>query len=328
MYFKNSIIFFLIFLFSSCNSKSERNIEIKERDKSFDELFSILKENFIDRDSIDWNSFEKAVLLKNKISKDSAIIEALTLLGNRHTSYMKANGIRLRGKFKKRNIANDEICEVSSAKSDLFKNLKNVAYLKIDRIDNQSSISEKEYILKSLSTILDQVDSEYWIIDLRDNTGGAIWPMLVSLLPFYEEGKIGSNVFKQNNFRTPWIKKDGSIYLGDQNQSKLYLDDKIYFTVHPKRVFVLINQKTMSAGEATAISLKSLQNVEFLGSKTGGFTTNNADITLSNFDKLRLTINYMGDFKNRIYKNGVLPDSKFCSDKDLFNYIKHQVNKN
>ncbi|GEM_PF-296409 len=325
MYLKNIIIIFLSVLFYSCNSKFESDLKIEKRDDSFDELFSILKENFIDKDSIDWLKFEEAVLLKNKISKDSAIIEALTLLGNRHTSYIKANGVHLRGKFNKSINKVEENC-FNLTNNNLFKSLKNISYIKIDRIDNKSQMSEREYIFQNLSLISSKINSDYWIIDLRGNTGGAIWPMLISLLPFYQDGIIGHNVFKKNNFSTAWVKKEGSIFLGDQNQSEHYLNDKIYFTVNPKKVFVLIDQKTMSAAEAVVISLKSLSNVEFIGSRTGGYTTNNVDVSLKNLDKLRLTVNYMADNQKKVYKRGIMPNQKLCNESDILNYIEDQIN--
>lgn len=325
-----NIKYFFIILFTlsfiNCKKSDNRdNIFLDEKiNTEFDEFFTILKENFINKDSIDWKSFENSVLEKNKVAKDSAIIHTLTLLGNKHTSYIKANGQHLRGNFKKRSKKKDVNCNAVDS-SSIFRNLENIAYLNIYRIDNKSEISEKKYILDNISIILKQAKSDYWIIDLRDNTGGAIWPMLVSLLPFYENGTIGNNVFKNENRSIPWLKKDGTIFLGEYNQSKLYIEEKIFFKIQPKKIFVLINHKTMSAGEAAAISLKSLPNVKFIGNKTGGYATNNAVVDLKNSDKLVLTVNYMGDYQKNIYPQGINPDIELCSQKEIYKYIINNI---
>ncbi|MEU8843027.1 S41 family peptidase [Streptomyces roseus] len=46
-----------------------------------------------------------------------------------------------------------------------------------------------------------------WIVDLRQNEGGNIWPMFAVAAPLLGEGKVGSFVFPDGS-RTPWYVKN------------------------------------------------------------------------------------------------------------------------
>ncbi|MDM1298287.1 hypothetical protein HXZ94_07205 [Empedobacter falsenii] len=83
---KFSFIFLILFTFG-CKEKVVSESLVSEIPPDYEELFSVMKKGFIDRDKVDWENLEKKVIEKSKISKDSAIIEAITLLGNNHTHY-------------------------------------------------------------------------------------------------------------------------------------------------------------------------------------------------------------------------------------------------
>ncbi|MFV0184029.1 hypothetical protein OBK25_04805 [Empedobacter falsenii] len=64
----NLILFFLIIL--SCDKKSIDNKNSQLIPSDYEELFTIMKKGFIDRDKVDWKNLERKVLEKSKLSKD------------------------------------------------------------------------------------------------------------------------------------------------------------------------------------------------------------------------------------------------------------------
>ena len=150
-----------------------------------------------------------------------------------------------------------------------------------------------------------------------------MWPMLTSLLPFYNDGILG--YFENAKNITPCSKKDGFIYSGDYNKSKNFIDQPIQYKIKPKYIFVLISERTTSSGEAVAISLKSLNNTIFIGTESGGFTTGNVTFKLSNGDKLILTGSYMLDDKKQRYLPAIKPDYEISGRSKIEDFILRYI---
>lgn len=134
--------------------------------------------------------------------------------------------------------------------------------------------------------------------------------MMNSLIPFLKDGIIGYTGIKVGEI--PWSKKGRAVYNGETNLTELLAGTNLKFQINSKKIYVLINQRTSSAGEAALISLKSLHNVKILGKKTMGAATTNATIKLKNEDILNLTAGYMMDVKKNIYPIGISPDYELC----------------
>ncbi|MGV0919025.1 S41 family peptidase [Empedobacter falsenii] len=317
-----SFIFLILFTFG-CKEKVVNESSVSEITPDYEELFSVIKKGFIDRDKVDWENLEKKVIEKSKISKDSAIVEAITLLGNNHTHYLTKDKVLLRGRFPKIKI--DSACLLKVDDNNKLTRIPDVAYIRIKRHSYNKTLSDKDYIFNNLKIISEQANSNYWIIDLRDNLGGSNWTMINSLLPFYNNGIIGYTSIKEGDI--PWSKKDGAVFDNETNVTEKYIGTDLKFQIHPKKIYVLINHNTSSAGEATLITLKSLHNVKILGKKTMGVATMNSTIKLKNEDMLVLTAGYMMDAKKNIYPNGISPDYELCTEDDILNFIKSDIKK-
>ncbi|MEJ2212071.1 MAG: S41 family peptidase [Anaerolineae bacterium] len=59
-----------------------------------------------------------------------------------------------------------------------------------------------------------------WIVDLRDNVGGSMWPMLAGIGPLLGEGVAGMFVAPAGA-ETPWSYRDGQALEGDQVQTEI-----------------------------------------------------------------------------------------------------------
>jgi C-terminal processing protease CtpA/Prc len=78
--------------------------------------------------------------------------------------------------------------------------------------------------------------------------------------------------------------------------------------VKKKYIYIYMNKKTISASEQSIIALLSLSDIieiKIIGKNSGGYTTCNKYIELSNGDGIEIPIGYMTDIYNKVYKNGI-----------------------
>lgn len=271
----------------------------------------------INKDSINWKLFEKKVWESSTISKDSAVITALTLNGEKHSSYYnQTSKSYLYGKLSE---------NYKYEKIEPFEIQDNIGYISIKTfISSRKSLDETlekgaKYINKNIESIKNQDSKKIkgWVIDLRENQGGNMWPMLISLTPFFKNDTIG--YFFINGKLNEWIKKENQIFDGSVNKTNKFINNSIDYELKNDnlKIAVLINGNTASSGEATAIALMSNSNIKFFGNKSAGYTTSNKSISLKNEDILILTSGVMTDYKKREYWNGIKPQIKVSNEKKL-----------
>ena len=138
-----------------------------------------------------------------------------------------------------------------------------------------------------------------WIIDLRMNLGGNMWPMMAGLGPLIGDGKVGSFVQSQN-----WYIKNGDAYL---EGTRLASARSLCQIGTNCKIAVLIGPLTQSAGEAVAISLIGRQNTRSFGEPTGGYVTANLTHVLGQA-KLMVAAFWEADRNGHIYKEKLQPD--------------------
>lgn len=287
-----------------------------------DRLIEAFQTKSINKQKIDWIAFSTQVKESARISKDSAVVTALTLNNNAHSWY-KRGDFPLKGRYPQR-ILND-----SCASSGFFdaKFLQAVGYVRVPRLNNdftRDPTRAKEYVLEIINKIKkqDRAELKGWIIDLRGNSGGDMWPMLIALKPFLQEGLLGS--FDADGDLKQWRLKSGEIYLDGQSLHARYdIEPDQYKVFHGRaKISVLINGNTGSSGEAVAIALKSLKQVRYFGVSTFGFATSNEIISFSNGEYLILTTGYMQDIRGKKYPKGIVPDVFTCSVAELREQVR------
>ncbi|RZM06436.1 MAG: hypothetical protein EOO88_53395, partial [Pedobacter sp.] len=147
-----------------------------------------------------------------------------------------------------------------------------------------------------------------WIVDLRGNTGGNMYPMIAGLGPLTGEGTLGYFIGIVNNkkIRNPWFYKSGSSGAGKTTVSKASNPYKVKNA--KTKIAVLIDPLTSSSGEMTAISFIGKKNSRVFGSQSGGYTTGNAAFGLSDGANLLLATSYTADRNLKQYKAYLTPD--------------------
>jgi carboxyl-terminal processing protease len=164
-----------------------------------------------------------------------------------------------------------------------------------------------------------------WIIDLRGNGGGNMWPMLAGIGAVLGEGEVGA--FESANGDTEkWFYKAGKAgtYAADGREDiASYVEQKPFALPDMAWVAVLLDRGTGSSGEAIAISFVGRARERSFGEHTAGFSTSNQLYSLSDGASLFLCVGIELDRTGRRYPDGIdpdvklhAPDSRPTEDKD------------
>ncbi|HEY4559428.1 MAG TPA: S41 family peptidase [Lysobacter sp.] len=146
------------------------------------------------------------------------------------------------------------------------------------------------------------------IVDLRDNTGGNVWPMLAGLAPLYRPGTLQTWVDRDG--RANAVTFDGEWLRDGDRPIALRLADMPRIPRPPNFIAVLWGEWTASAGELTALALAGRPDVRSFGVPSVGQTSANTSITLSNGGLLALMGKRVRDRSGRDVDGPLVPDEQ------------------
>lgn len=134
-----------------------------------------------------------------------------------------------------------------------------------------------------------------WILDLRQNTGGNMWPMLCALKPLLGEDYVGS-FERRDGTRVPWRAGD-------------HIDDcKPRVILTKKRVALLYGEKTNSSGEAVAVAFRGRPGTKSFGQATAGKSTATSSFKLPDGGLFFLTTSIDVDRTGKKFGGRIFPD--------------------
>lgn len=296
-------IVLLCFLFLSFTHKT--NGQSRETKKLIKEVKRNIKNLSIVKDSIEWTELDKtlkSISYANRHNSDkekvyAVFIKFLKQAGDSHSLFVSkeiSSGIK--------NSQTESIYTTSKYLGE------HIGYLKIPHcftFDYQKDLTFADTIIKQIEQ-LDRYEIDKWIIDLRDNKGGNVWPMLSGLTPIIGDGLINYSI--GNNTENPNFIKQGSFTIS--GTSTLIYKTKRKF----KKLAVLVNNLTASSGEMLAISLLGFKDTKCFGRKTRGLTTSNRTFNFSDGTMLFLSTGFMADKNKKVYRDGITPDIVFETD--------------
>jgi carboxyl-terminal processing protease len=161
-----------------------------------------------------------------------------------------------------------------------------------------------------------------WIIDLRENTGGNMEPMLAGLGPIFSAEKLGYLV-DVNNRKESWSYKDGTYYW--ENKKILTVSNPVTLS-HDIPIAVLISSQTGSSGECVVVSFIGNSMTRIFGQPTWGLTTGNGSFDLSDGARIMLASTRMADRNGKIYYGSIEPDERLERNKNPEDEIQYAVN--
>jgi hypothetical protein len=157
---------------------------------------------------------------------------------------------------------------------------------------------------------LDSAGACGWVVDLRENTGGNMWPMLAGVGPLLGAEVAGS--FTNNPPGVGWHYRDGRSWEGD---STLPAEVLGWGNAPPRRisnpaapVALLIGHETASSGEMILLAFLGRPHVRSFGDSTAGYTSSNTNVPLRDGATLVVTSAYPRDRLGRTYPLSVRPD--------------------
>ena len=190
----------------------------------------------------------------------------------------------------------------------------NIAYINIPYIRGYTDEKNLLYtnIIQDQIAALDSLDPIGWIVDLRENTGGNMWPMLAGLGPLLGEGILGYMCFNDEDIS--WFYRNGK--MGFDDNILIDIPNSGYAVSNSDLpVAVLIGEQTMSSGEAVAISFIGNSKAKFFGHPTKGLSTVNVSHKLSDGALIVLTEGIFADRSGKRYGSKIEPDT-FVEDQE------------
>jgi carboxyl-terminal processing protease len=189
---------------------------------------------------------------------------------------------------------------------------RNFGYVVLPRCsakDNDGLLLYAADVRRILTDIAGQ-NPKGWIVDLRGNTGGNMWPMLTGIGPILGDGPAGSFVAADGN--VTWFYQDGKT--GTRNPGgvetvSLTLDEEPALrTPSPAPVAVLVDSSTASSAEAITIAFHGRPDTRFFGTHTAGKSTAVQPFKLDDGAELYLTTAIDADRSGKSYPDGFTPD--------------------
>jgi carboxyl-terminal processing protease len=162
---------------------------------------------------------------------------------------------------------------------------------------------------KKIVADLDKAHPSGWVVDLRGNVGGNMWPMLAGVGPVLGEGDDLGEFFTTEGHAV-WRYRDGVASEIEDGKENPYprVEGVPYKLAAARDVAVLIDGGTGSSGEAIAIAFRGRPRTRFFGQHTEGVSTVNETFALSDGASMWLTIGVQADRSGKQYLDGLGPD--------------------
>lgn len=145
-----------------------------------------------------------------------------------------------------------------------------------------------------------------WIVDLRENTGGNMWPMIAGIGPVVGNGHLGSFVYSDSD-TLKWFYEDGAAVYG--KQPVVSVPDAPYeLDWPPPPVAVLLGERTASSGEAVAVAFQGRDQTRTFGHPTYGVPTAIGSFPLRDGAELFLAVAAFADRTGTTYRAPIVPD--------------------
>ena len=154
-----------------------------------------------------------------------------------------------------------------------------IAYVKLPA-HRGVKVSDSVYMHTVLSFLQDHHDAVGVVIDLRDNSGGNMYPMITAVAPLLPDGEIISwRTRKQTSATTLDIAvRYAGLSLGEISK---FPDNT--------PIAILINDWTGSAGELTLLCFRGLEKARTFGIPTAGYASGNLSFPMSDGYTLVIT---------------------------------------
>lgn len=172
--------------------------------------------------------------------------------------------------------------------------------------DNEKMSSE---IQNAVCQLIEQGATK-WIIDLRYNGGGNMFPMVEGITNIIGDGIVGGTKGVTENESSIWAIRAGDFYYDEQTVA---LANSCPIK-EEQRIAVLTSIYTASSGEALAVILKNRPGTRFFGGKTLGMITATDWKPIDSLTAMSISVSYYKDRNDNIYDEYVDVDEMIPFD--------------
>jgi C-terminal processing protease CtpA/Prc len=273
----------------------------------------IMRENSVNRLVIDWNAFTARV---NQVAAGAqtildtypAITVALGLLNDHHSFFLPPPGVTARPI----NLTSLN-CQTAAVPNASVP--PDIGYVRVGAFSDATPGADVAFadLVQTQIRAQDRPALAGWIVDLRGNTGGNMWPMVAGVGPVLGEGVLGYFVYPTGATET-WTYQAG-LSSGSGVVSHV---TAAYTLLQPSpRVAVLTNLAVASSGESVAVAFRGRPNTRTFGTATCGLSSSNSPFALSDGAVLYLNTAVDADRNHIVYGGALIPDETIAGDGEV-----------
>lgn len=289
----------------------------------------IMQDNFVHRGKIDWEQLRRDTLSRAAGAQTTAdtyeaIRFALAQLGDYH-SYLQLTPELARSESSRRTPRDSPPQSSDKKAASPFQDRR----IPEGSISGEASHGIGRIVIPSFSgqdldgfatrvqALIADVASKRpcgWVVDLRGNGGGNMWPMLAGVGPILGDGEVGAFV-DYTGGSSRWFYEDGSAVTrsGERTTTRAKTSAAPIVLPMPPPVGVLIDAGTGSSGEAIAVAFRGRSITRFFGETTYGVANSTFPYTLSDGAQLFLVVAVDLDRNGTEYPSGVQPDQTIAA---------------
>lgn len=297
-----------------------------------EQILANLEKSALYRSRVDWpESYERLRASGNDQQADQLVYELISKSTGGHGFWVKA-GASSKAQSAARVLSNGGFHEIllpsTPAKSaNRGVGPGHIAWIEVaafkEDIGSTPGVKREQKLgfAESLQNVIRAQDEEGacgWIVDLRNNSGGNMWPMLLGLAPLLsnEEGSATTvGHFSTASGPQSWEVQPNSVAL--MGRQILNLNGPGYRLRHQnKPVAVLLGRSTASSGEAVGLAFRGSSRFRSFGQRTAGYSTGNRPVPLADGSFLLLTETVMLDRKAQGSAGPIVPEVEFDDHKE------------
>ncbi|HEX5112557.1 MAG TPA: S41 family peptidase [Saprospiraceae bacterium] len=284
-----------------------------------DVVYDFIKSNSIHRNKVDWgkvdNRFFSALSnshsLQDTMEAFTSVLQALDdvhsqiYLNNQYYGYWHAN--EGPGADRLSNLVQLAAETSGKIKCDLLED--QFAYIRIPAMTAYGPDEVNRYarMLRDSVDRMSQMNVKGFILDLRLNTGGNMYPMLSGVGHLLGDGDIAYEVDLYDQVASTWKIENGNFLINDFPVT--HMDSALVKGLDEIPVVILIGPVTASSGSNIAIAFKTRKHTVFLGESTAaGYTTSNGYFQFAPNLVMNFAVNYVADSNLNLYPVNVDPD--------------------
>ncbi len=273
------------------------------------QALGLIDEHAVTRADLDWPAYRGAVLAQARgavtmADAHLAVQYALSRLSDGHSYFMSPRQMQNLERGPVGNARSGR--QARAPRAELLS--ESIGYIRLPGFAGGEHM-DRVVFAEALQALIDELESAgacRWILDLRDNQGGNLWPMLAGLGPLLGNGEAGASLRPNGDRRKIWY-EDGKVGLGDYVQ--LRVRGEPYRLRSPGApVAVLQDDETASAAEIVAAAFAARAQTRSFGTATRGATAATRTFPLMDGAALMLAVASTVDRHGRVLSGPIEPD--------------------